>query len=64
MTSAQQASSVALIRWLVEQYDIPKKRIFGHDFAPGRETVTSCPDKLFGPAHSQQQVQDWVTEYI
>jgi hypothetical protein len=64
MTPAQLASSVALIHWLVEQYDIPKKRIFGHDFAPGRQTNTSCPDKLFGPAHSQGQVQAWVAENI
>jgi hypothetical protein len=64
MTPAQQDSSVALIRWLLEQYDIPKQRIFGHDFAPGRQTETSCPDKLFGPAHSQAQVQTWVTDHI
>jgi len=64
MTSAQQASSVALIRWLLEQYDVPRKRIFGHDFAPGRQTETSCPDKLFGPVHSQKQVQSWVEENI
>jgi hypothetical protein len=64
MTSAQEASSVALIRWLLEQYEIPKKRIFGHDFAPGRFTDTSCPDKLFGPVHSQKQVQTWVQAHI
>ena len=64
MTQAQEASSVALIRWLLEQYDIPKKRIFGHDFTPGRETETSCPDKLFGADHSQDQVQAWVQAHI
>jgi hypothetical protein len=64
MTPAQEASSVALIRWLLEQYDVPPKRIFGHDFAPGRQTETSCPDKLFGSVHSQEQVQAWVQEHI
>lgn len=64
MTSAQEASSVALIRWLLEQYDVPKKRIFGHDFAPGRQTETSCPDKLFGAVHSQEQVQAWVAAHV
>jgi hypothetical protein len=64
MTPAQEASSVALIRWLLEQYDVPKKRIFGHDFAPGRQTETSCPDELFGSVHSQEQVQAWVTAHV
>ena len=64
LAPAQEAASVALIRWLLEQYDIPKKRIFGHDFAPGRQTETSCPDRLFGPEHSQDQVQAWVEEHI
>lgn len=64
MTLAQEASSVALIRWLLEQYDIPKKRIFGHDFAPGRQTETTCPDKLFGPIHSEEQVQEWVQAHV
>jgi N-acetylmuramoyl-L-alanine amidase/Fungal chitosanase of glycosyl hydrolase group 75 len=64
LTPAQETASVALIRWLLEQYDIPKKRIFGHDFTPGRETETSCPDKLFGPEHIQTQVQEWVEAHI
>jgi N-acetylmuramoyl-L-alanine amidase/Fungal chitosanase of glycosyl hydrolase group 75 len=64
MTPAQETASVALIRWLLEQYDIPRKRIFGHDFTPGRETKTSCPDKLFGPQHTQTQVQAWVEAHV
>jgi N-acetyl-anhydromuramyl-L-alanine amidase AmpD len=64
MTPAQETASAALIRWLLEQYDIPRKRIFGHDFTPGRETETSCPDKLFGPEHTQTQVQAWVEAHV
>lgn len=60
IASAQKDSSVELIRWLTEQYDIPQEQIFGHDFMPGRLTSTSCPDKLFGPVHSQATVVAWV----
>jgi N-acetyl-anhydromuramyl-L-alanine amidase AmpD len=56
------AASAALIRWLLEQYQIPRANIFGHDFTPGycRPGGTSCPDKLFGPVHSQSTIAAWV----
>ena len=58
----QAKSSAALIRWLLEQYEIPRSNVFGHDFAPGynRPGGTSCPDKLFGATHSQSTVAAWV----
>lgn len=58
----QAAASAALIRWLIQQYAIPPTNIFGHDFTPGysRPGGTSCPDKLFGPVHSQATVAAWV----
>ena len=58
----QAESSAALIRWLLEQYDIPRTNVFGHDFTPGysRPGGTSCPDKLFGAAHTQASVAAWV----
>jgi hypothetical protein len=62
LTVQQAAASVALIRWLVEQYQIPRTNIFGHDFTPGysRPGGTSCPDKLFGALHAQRTVAAWV----
>jgi hypothetical protein len=62
LTAQQAAASAALIRWLLEQYHIPRTNIFGHDFAPGycRPGGTSCPDKLFGPVHSQSTIAAWV----
>ncbi len=62
VTAQQAAASAALIRWLLEQYDIPRTNVFGHDFTPGysRSGGTSCPDKLFGLAHSQATVAAWV----
>src|SRR5882724_7275402 len=61
-TAPQATASAALNRWLLEQYHIPRTNIFGHDFAPGycRPGGTSCPDKLFGPVHSQSTIAAWV----
>ena len=62
LTAPQAAASAALIRWLLQQYHIPRTNIFGHDFAPGysRPGGTSCPDHLFGPVHSQATIAAWV----
>jgi N-acetyl-anhydromuramyl-L-alanine amidase AmpD len=66
MTAEQTKYSVALIRWLLAEYDIPRQSIYGHNFTPGynRPGGTSCPDKLFGPAHTQQAVSDWVARNV
>ena len=62
LAAPQAAASAGLIRWLLEQYQIPRTNIFGHDFTPGycRPGGTSCPDRLFGPVHSQATVATWV----
>ena len=65
MASAQKESSAALIRWLLAQYDISRSSIYGHAFAPGYSGGgTSCPDKLFGLAHTEQAVLDWVAKNV
>lgn len=64
LAAAQSRASAALIRWLLQQYNIPSTRVFGHDFAPGYSGGgTTCPDALFG-AHTQQAVQDWVNANV
>src|SRR6266516_3178501 len=62
LAAPQVAASAALIRWLIEQYCIPRTKIFGHDFSPGycQPGGTSCPDKLFGLVHSQSTIAAWV----
>ena len=62
----QAAASAALIRWLLKEYQIPRTNIFGHDFTPGysRPGGTSCPDKLFGPMHSQATIATWVAANV
>ena len=58
LAAPQAAASAALIRWLLQEYQIPRTNIFGHNFTPGYNLQggTSCPDKLFGPVHSQATV--------
>jgi hypothetical protein len=62
----QVAASAALIRWLLQEHQIPRTNIFGHDFTPGysRPGGTSCPDKLFGPVHSQATIAAWVAANV
>ena len=66
LTDAQAKSSAALIAWLLEQYDVPAANVYGHDFTPGYNLPggTSCPDKLFGPDHSQETVAAWVSRNV
>lgn len=47
---------------MLEQYDISRTNVYGHDFTPGysRPGGTSCPDKLFGAVHDQRTIAAWV----
>lgn len=62
LAKAQATASAALIRWLLEQYHIPRTNVYGHDFTPGYNLPggTSCPDKLFGATHDQKTITAWV----
>jgi hypothetical protein len=59
MAAAQEASSVALVRWLIATYDVSLENIKGHRFAPGNIGTTDCPDHLFGDA-TEAAVKQWV----
>jgi N-acetyl-anhydromuramyl-L-alanine amidase AmpD len=62
ISAPQATASAALIRWSLEQNQIPRANIFGHDFTPGysRPGGTSCPDKVFGSVHSQATIAAWM----
>jgi N-acetylmuramoyl-L-alanine amidase len=67
LTPAQAKASASMVRWLLQQYDIPRTSVYGHDFTPGYDQShggTSCPDKLFGAAHKQQTIADWVAANV
>ncbi len=44
MTRRQEKSSVAMIRWLMQEYEIAPERVIAHKCAP---RATSCPGDLF-----------------
>jgi N-acetylmuramoyl-L-alanine amidase len=62
LDAPQAAASASLVRWMIEQYDIPRSSIYGHDFTPGYNLPggTSCPDKLFGATHAQTTIAAWI----
>jgi hypothetical protein len=66
LATPQAAASAALIRWLLQEHQIPRTNIFGHDFTPGYSRLggTTCPDKLFGPVHSQATIAAWVAANV
>jgi hypothetical protein len=66
LAAPQAAASAALIRWLLQEHQIPRTNIFGHNFTPGYNLPggTSCPDKLFGPVHSQGTIAAWVAANV
>jgi hypothetical protein len=62
LTREQEEKSVALIRWLVKEYDIPLKNIIPHDAVHS----TDCPGQIFlayGKTHAEA-VKIWVAEKI
>jgi hypothetical protein len=63
MATAQEQSSVALIKWLIASYSVTKDNITGHRYAPGNAGHTDCPDGLFG-ANTKKAVTDWVTAHF
>ena len=65
VTSAQEKSSIALIRWLMGAYGIPASGIDGHRWTPGYSGGvggTDCPHSLFGHEGDHDAVNDWVSE--
>lgn len=67
LAASQAKTSADLVRWLLEQYDIPRTSVYGHDFAPAYDRSrggTSCPDKLFGATHDQQTITSWVAANV
>ena len=63
MTPAQELSSIALVRWLLSEYKLPKTAIHGHKYTPENAGTTNCPDHLFGAA-SEAAVDAWVRDKV
>jgi hypothetical protein len=63
MTAEQTLSSVALVRWLLSEYKLPKTAIHGHKYTPENAGTTDCPHELFGD-DSGLALQQWVQANI
>lgn len=63
LTSAQTASSISLIRWLLSEYKLSKSNIHGHQYTPENAGTTDCPGEIFGPG-TERAVTDWVNAHI
>ena len=59
MTTEQEASSVALLRWLLSEYKLSKATITGHRYTPENTTGTNCPAHLFGD-ETEAALRAWV----
>lgn len=62
MSSAQEQSSIRLIRWLMGRYAISPSNIFGHRFTPMNDN-TDCPSGLFGD-ETKEAVDQWVARNL
>ena len=63
LTVAQEAASVALIRWLLSEYKLNRAAITGHRFAAGNIGTTDCPHSLFGP-RTEEALRNWVNAHF
>ena len=63
LTPEQERASIALIRWLLSEYKLPKTCIHGHRFTPENAGTTDCPDHIFGD-NTEDAVNDWVKANI
>jgi len=63
MTPQQELSSIALVRWLLSEYKLPKSAIHGHKYTPENAGTTNCPDHLFGE-DSEAALATWVQNKI
>ncbi|WSG95368.1 N-acetylmuramoyl-L-alanine amidase [Rhizobium johnstonii] len=59
LTTEQERSSIALIKWLLSEYKLTKTSIHGHRFTSENAGTTDCPDHIFGD-NSEDAVTNWV----
>ncbi|WP_315759587.1 MULTISPECIES: N-acetylmuramoyl-L-alanine amidase [unclassified Bradyrhizobium] len=63
MTPPQENASIALVRWLLSEYKLPKSAIHGHKYTPENAGTTDCPERLFGP-DTEAALDKWVNDKI
>jgi len=63
LTAMQEAASIALIKWLMSEYKIPRSMVLGHRFAPANIGTTDCPDCLFG-SPTKEALDGWIERHL
>jgi hypothetical protein len=61
LTPEQEKASAALIKWLMAEYKVPAKNVFGHKWNPNTPNRTSCPGSLWS---SQFDLQEWLKNKV
>ncbi|MCD8487271.1 MAG: N-acetylmuramoyl-L-alanine amidase [Desertifilum sp.] len=61
LTLEQEKASAALIKWLMAEYKVPVKNVFGHRWNPNTPNETSCPGSLW---LSQFDLQEWLKNKV
>jgi hypothetical protein len=61
LTAEQEKASAKLIKWLMAEYKVPAKKVFGHRWNPNTPDETSCPGSLWS---SQFDLQEWLKNKV
>jgi len=61
MAPAQQASSIALIKFILSARKLPRSAITGHKFTG---QATACPGNLFGPNGTEAEMKAWIDRHF
>jgi hypothetical protein len=59
MTPEQERASIALVKWLLAEYKIPRSQVTGHRYTPENLGATDCPHSLFGD-RTEGALRAWV----
>lgn len=63
LSPLQEHATLALIRWLMAEYNIPPYAIMGHHFSPSHSGDIPCPHHLFGD-ETDEALRAWVNRNL
>lgn len=61
LSPEQEKTTVALCKYLMEEYHVPLRGITGHRYT-GQNT--SCPANLFGPKSTEEELKAWAKKHL
>ena len=63
LSSLQEHATIALLRWLMAEYQIPPYAIAGHRFSPSHKEDVNCPHHLFGD-ETEEALRAWINRNL